>query len=193
MSSTPFFPPIRNITHLFSLSYLFDIFLGPSYNTAPPTVKYMTTNGGKFRFNPNLYAVSYSKTFSRRNWRSLYIGGESVSIPSGYLVGPWMGFRQVHPASGKLLTVRRLYENSLKYLRSWYQSNPWFYVTNLTWMNPDGLVALEQLLLMLVSEIENRICSSWTNPYIPSDSANVRRMVVHTAVRYRTATRILPY
>ncbi|KAG8980859.1 hypothetical protein FRB90_007433 [Tulasnella sp. 427] len=37
--------------------YLFDIFLGSSYNTAPPSVKYMTTNGGKFRFNPNLYAM----------------------------------------------------------------------------------------------------------------------------------------
>ncbi|KAJ3547662.1 hypothetical protein NMY22_g1567 [Coprinellus aureogranulatus] len=36
--------------------FLFDIFLGPSYNQAPPSVKYMTTNGGKFRFNPNLYA-----------------------------------------------------------------------------------------------------------------------------------------
>ncbi|KIP10382.1 hypothetical protein PHLGIDRAFT_85130 [Phlebiopsis gigantea 11061_1 CR5-6] len=36
--------------------YLFDIFLGPSYNQAPPSVKYMTTHGGKYRFNPNLYA-----------------------------------------------------------------------------------------------------------------------------------------
>ncbi|KAF4602410.1 hypothetical protein EYR40_005617 [Pleurotus pulmonarius] len=36
--------------------YLFDIFLGSSYNQSPPSVKYMTTNGGKFRFNPNLYA-----------------------------------------------------------------------------------------------------------------------------------------
>jgi len=36
--------------------YLFDIFLGASYNQVPPSVKYMTTNGGKFRFNPNLYA-----------------------------------------------------------------------------------------------------------------------------------------
>ncbi|KZT06502.1 ubiquitin conjugating enzyme family protein [Laetiporus sulphureus 93-53] len=36
--------------------YLFDVFLGPSYNQSPPNVKYMTTNGGKFRFNPNLYA-----------------------------------------------------------------------------------------------------------------------------------------
>ncbi|KDQ64475.1 hypothetical protein JAAARDRAFT_28107 [Jaapia argillacea MUCL 33604] len=36
--------------------YMFDIFLGPSYNQQPPSVKYMTTNGGKYRFNPNLYA-----------------------------------------------------------------------------------------------------------------------------------------
>ncbi|KIM46212.1 hypothetical protein M413DRAFT_16929 [Hebeloma cylindrosporum] len=36
--------------------YLFDIFLGPSYNQSPPSVKYITTNGGKYRFNPNLYA-----------------------------------------------------------------------------------------------------------------------------------------
>ncbi|KAF8913873.1 hypothetical protein CPB84DRAFT_1669268 [Gymnopilus junonius] len=39
-----------------SVTFLFDIFLGPSYNQSPPSVKYMTTNGGKFRFNPNLYA-----------------------------------------------------------------------------------------------------------------------------------------
>ncbi|EIW82142.1 ubiquitin conjugating enzyme family protein [Coniophora puteana RWD-64-598 SS2] len=36
--------------------FLFDIFLGPSYNQSPPNVKYMTTSGGKYRFNPNLYA-----------------------------------------------------------------------------------------------------------------------------------------
>ncbi|PFH46326.1 hypothetical protein AMATHDRAFT_70134 [Amanita thiersii Skay4041] len=36
--------------------FLFDIFLGSNYNQSPPSVKYMTTNGGKFRFNPNLYA-----------------------------------------------------------------------------------------------------------------------------------------
>jgi ubiquitin-protein ligase len=59
---------------MFPGSYLFDIFLGPSYNQSPPSVKYMTvsgvccilevgklmihqTNGGKYRFNPNLYAV----------------------------------------------------------------------------------------------------------------------------------------
>ncbi|EJT97519.1 hypothetical protein DACRYDRAFT_84483 [Dacryopinax primogenitus] len=36
--------------------YVFDIFLGSNYNMAPPSVKYLTTNDGKFRFNPNLYA-----------------------------------------------------------------------------------------------------------------------------------------
>ncbi|GLB33783.1 putative ubiquitin-conjugating enzyme family protein [Lyophyllum shimeji] len=53
--------------------YLFDIFLGPSYNQSPPSVKYMTTNGGKFRFNPNLYAdgkvcLSLLGTWSGPGW-----------------------------------------------------------------------------------------------------------------------------
>jgi len=36
--------------------YIFDIFLGSNYNMSPPSVKYLTTSDGKFRFNPNLYA-----------------------------------------------------------------------------------------------------------------------------------------
>ncbi|KAL0579537.1 hypothetical protein V5O48_002466 [Marasmius crinis-equi] len=53
--------------------YLFDIFLGPSYNQAPPSVKYITTNGGKYRFNPNLYAdgkvcLSLLGTWSGPGW-----------------------------------------------------------------------------------------------------------------------------
>ncbi|OCH94539.1 ubiquitin conjugating enzyme family protein [Obba rivulosa] len=53
--------------------FLFDIFLGPSYNTSPPNVKYMTTGGGKFRFNPNLYAdgkvcLSLLGTWSGPGW-----------------------------------------------------------------------------------------------------------------------------
>ncbi|KAF7352807.1 Baculoviral IAP repeat-containing protein 6 [Mycena venus] len=55
--------------------YLFDIFLGPSYNQSPPSVKYMTTNGGKYRFNPNLYAdgkvcLSLLGTWSGPGWVS---------------------------------------------------------------------------------------------------------------------------
>jgi ubiquitin-protein ligase len=55
--------------------FLFDIFLGPSYNQSPPSVKYMTTNGGKYRFNPNLYAdgkvcLSLLGTWSGPGWVS---------------------------------------------------------------------------------------------------------------------------
>ncbi|PPQ63873.1 hypothetical protein CVT24_009499 [Panaeolus cyanescens] len=55
--------------------FLFDIFLGPSYNQSPPSVKYITTNGGKYRFNPNLYAdgkvcLSLLGTWSGPGWVS---------------------------------------------------------------------------------------------------------------------------
>ncbi|KAI6119391.1 ubiquitin conjugating enzyme family protein [Pisolithus croceorrhizus] len=55
--------------------FLFDIFLGPTYNHTPPSVKYMTTNGGKYRFNPNLYAdgkvcLSLLGTWSGPGWIS---------------------------------------------------------------------------------------------------------------------------
>lgn len=55
--------------------FLFDIFLGPTYNNTPPSVKYLTTNGGKYRFNPNLYAdgkvcLSLLGTWSGPGWVS---------------------------------------------------------------------------------------------------------------------------
>ncbi|KAB5592375.1 Ubiquitin conjugating enzyme family protein [Ceratobasidium theobromae] len=61
--------------------YLFDIFLGASYNNSPPSVKYMTTNGGRFRFNPNLYAdgkvcLSLLGTWSGPGW----ISGKSTLL-----------------------------------------------------------------------------------------------------------------
>ncbi|KAI0737682.1 ubiquitin conjugating enzyme family protein [Daedaleopsis nitida] len=61
--------------------YLFDVFLGPNYNQSPPSVKYMTTNGGKFRFNPNLYAdgkvcLSLLGTWSGPGW----IAGKSTLL-----------------------------------------------------------------------------------------------------------------
>ncbi|KAK7676142.1 hypothetical protein QCA50_020892 [Cerrena zonata] len=61
--------------------YLFDIFLGPSYNHAPPSVKYMTTNGGKYRFNPNLYqdgkvCLSLLGTWTGPGW----ISGKSTLL-----------------------------------------------------------------------------------------------------------------
>ncbi|KIJ56783.1 hypothetical protein M422DRAFT_72920 [Sphaerobolus stellatus SS14] len=61
--------------------YMFDIFLGASYNQTPPSVKYMTTGGGKFRFNPNLYAdgkvcLSLLGTWAGPGW----ISGKSTLL-----------------------------------------------------------------------------------------------------------------
>ncbi|KAH7105452.1 hypothetical protein BKA62DRAFT_689728 [Auriculariales sp. MPI-PUGE-AT-0066] len=61
--------------------YCFDIFLGSSYNQTPPSVKYMTTNGGKYRFNPNLYAdgkvcLSLLGTWSGPGW----VAGKSTLL-----------------------------------------------------------------------------------------------------------------
>lgn len=44
---------------------LFDIFLPLEYNQRCPLVKYMTTNGGKWRYNPNLYADGVSRFFNQ--------------------------------------------------------------------------------------------------------------------------------
>lgn len=40
--------------------FLFDIFLPLEYNQSCPSVKSMTTNGGLYRYNPNLYADGVS-------------------------------------------------------------------------------------------------------------------------------------
>jgi hypothetical protein len=44
--------------------FLFDIYLPDSYNTNSPKVQSMTTNGGLYRYNPNLYADGVSSTES---------------------------------------------------------------------------------------------------------------------------------
>ncbi|KZS97566.1 hypothetical protein SISNIDRAFT_449083 [Sistotremastrum niveocremeum HHB9708] len=73
--------------------FLFDIFLGAQYNNGPPSVKYLTTNGGQYRFNPNLYAdgkvcLSLLGTWSGPGW----VAGKStllqvlISIQSMILV-----------------------------------------------------------------------------------------------------------
>ena len=41
--------------------FLFDIFLPHEYNRSCPEVKSMTTYGGNFRYNPNLYADGVSR------------------------------------------------------------------------------------------------------------------------------------
>jgi len=55
--------------------------LDPAIINPPPSVKYMTTNGGKFRFNPNLYAdgkvcLSLLGTWTGPGW----IAGKSTLL-----------------------------------------------------------------------------------------------------------------
>ena len=40
--------------------FIFDIYLPGDYNNVAPLVSSMTTNGGKYRYNPNLYAEGVS-------------------------------------------------------------------------------------------------------------------------------------
>jgi hypothetical protein len=40
--------------------FLFDIYLPEQYNVSCPKVQSMTTNGGRYRYNPNLYADGVS-------------------------------------------------------------------------------------------------------------------------------------
>jgi len=106
--------------------YLFDIFLGPSYNQTPPSVKYMTTNGGKYRFNPNLYAdgkvcLSLLGTWQGPGW----IAGKStllqvlISIQSmilceePYLNEPgWAGDAGTPQSKAYSANVRRMVVNT---------------------------------------------------------------------------------
>jgi len=53
--------------------FLFDIFLPTNYPSAPPTVHFLTTGGGRIRFNPNLYecgkvCLSLLGTWSGPSW-----------------------------------------------------------------------------------------------------------------------------
>ncbi|GMK56583.1 hypothetical protein CspeluHIS016_0304230 [Cutaneotrichosporon spelunceum] len=61
--------------------FIFDIFLPHSYNQTNPLVKSMTTNGGLYRYNPNLYAdgkvcLSLLGTWSGPGW----ISGKSTLL-----------------------------------------------------------------------------------------------------------------
>lgn len=106
--------------------YCFDIFLGSSYNQTPPSVKYMTTNSGKFRFNPNLYAdgkvcLSLLGTWTGPGW----IAGKStllqvlISIQSmilcdePYLNEPgWAGQSGTPASQAYSANVRRMVVNT---------------------------------------------------------------------------------
>ncbi|KAH9819746.1 hypothetical protein DFH28DRAFT_886164 [Melampsora americana] len=102
--------------------FIFDIFLNSNYNQSPPVVKSMTTKGGKYRLNPNLYAdgkvcLSLLGTWDGPGW----IGGKStllqviISIQSmilcqePYLNEPGWATMSGTPASNAYnLNVRRM-------------------------------------------------------------------------------------
>lgn len=69
--------------------FIFDIFLPHSYNQTSPLVKSMTTNGGRYRYNPNLYAdgkvcLSLLGTVSRtRVSERRHADGTSGPVPAG--------------------------------------------------------------------------------------------------------------
>ncbi|KAK9821525.1 hypothetical protein WJX74_007107 [Apatococcus lobatus] len=53
--------------------FIFDIYLPPSYPSVPPKVQFLTTGGGRARFNPNLYncgkvCLSLLGTWSGPSW-----------------------------------------------------------------------------------------------------------------------------
>lgn len=61
-------------------AFIFDIYLG-DYPKQPPKVKYLTTGGGRYRFNPNLYqdgkvCLSLLGTWSGPGW----VSGESTLL-----------------------------------------------------------------------------------------------------------------
>lgn len=61
--------------------FLFDIFLPSSYNVTSPLVHYMTTNGGRYRFNPNLYADGVGCHFCNTDMQKVCLS----------LLGTWAG------------------------------------------------------------------------------------------------------
>ena len=58
------------------------------------------TNGGKFRFNPNLYAVSLIYGSHIHVDCSYYAGWQSLSLPSGNVAGTGMGIREIDVITG---------------------------------------------------------------------------------------------
>ena len=99
-------------------AFLFDLLLPPDYPRSPPRVQFLTTGGGRVRFNPNLYEVrleggrerggvlSFYAFFASRLWRQAGavqpkpVRGEAgregrvVSIPL-FLCSAFYGYRRV--------------------------------------------------------------------------------------------------
>ena len=80
--------------------FLFDIYLPMDYNNVAPMVSSMTTNGGKYRYNPNLYANGVShpgicqSTTSPSIHLTLYLYFPVIYLPL-YLPSPLLTFPSV--------------------------------------------------------------------------------------------------
>lgn len=78
--------------------FLFDIFLPQDYNLTSPNVQSMTTNGGKYRYNPNLYADGVSTDSV-----NVLTTAEGLPQSSGHLEWSRLDARQVDTAAGPRL------------------------------------------------------------------------------------------
>lgn len=63
----------RRDTPYANAPFLFDMLLPPDFPSSPPSVQFLTTGGGRVRFNPNLYdsgkvCLSLLGTWSGEKW-----------------------------------------------------------------------------------------------------------------------------
>ena len=70
--------------------FIFDIYLPGQYNNVAPLVSSMTTNGGNYRYNPNLYAEGVSL------FRHLSIYYCTLYSPFLYSPSPLFTFPPIH-------------------------------------------------------------------------------------------------
>ncbi|KAL3690077.1 hypothetical protein R1sor_016386 [Riccia sorocarpa] len=153
--------------------FLFDIFLPPDYPQVPPNVHFLTTGGGKVRFNPNLYdsgkiCLSLLGTWSGPGW----VPGKStllqvlVSIQSLIFVkDPYYnepGFEQMRTEEAERENSRhREHTLNLAVLGSLRKPDPLF-----------ADVAREHFLLKK-GELEQQ-CDEWVNAVPVEGSAKSR-------------------
>ncbi|KAI0003587.1 hypothetical protein F4779DRAFT_621781 [Xylariaceae sp. FL0662B] len=116
----------------------FDLYCGLDYPNSPPKMRFRTTNGGRTRFNPNLYedgtiCLSLLGTWSGEPWRPKQstILQMLISIQSMILCEqPWYNEPGRENLENKSQSAR--YSNEV---RSWslqYALLPWIYATHAT-------------------------------------------------------------
>eukprot|EP00756_Hemistasia_phaeocysticola_P063905 Hpha_TRINITY_DN7374_c0_g1::TRINITY_DN7374_c0_g1_i1::g.10102::m.10102/K10585/UBE2Z; ubiquitin-conjugating enzyme E2 Z len=98
--------------------FYFILWFPPRFPLLPPKVRFATTDGGRVRFNPNLYAdgkvcLSVLGTFSGPSWvPSLGVRGTLLSIQSLLSAEPWENEPEIHAGTAE---QRALYNESLRH------------------------------------------------------------------------------